>query len=95
MPIIPVTILVLFTILRYDFLHRLLKRPVVILCRERQYVPPMTEQLLPHASVDLETLRYSHAQTRQHHRDQPAGAGAVHVVEVVAWQELVLVKVLP
>jgi hypothetical protein len=67
MPVIPIAVLMLFTVLRYNFLHRLLKWLVVILCCERQYIPPMTEQLLPYASVDLETLRYGHAQTRQHH----------------------------
>ena len=45
------------------------------------------------ASVDIEALGDSHTQAGQHHRDEAAGAGAIHVVEVVAWQQLVLVKV--
>lgn len=52
----------------------------------------MAKELVANASIDLEALRDGHAQARQHNRDEAAGAGAVHVIEVVAWQQLVLVK---
>src|SRR5690242_5866547 len=53
----------------------------------------MTEEFVADAPVDFEALRHGHAQARQHDCDEAACAGAVHVVEVVTWQQLVLVKV--
>jgi hypothetical protein len=84
-PIIAITVFVMLTILSHNVADSLLQGFVVVLCRQRQDIPPMAEQLVTNTSVDLQALWYSHTEPCQHHW---------HVVEVVAWQQLVLVEVL-
>ena len=53
----------------------------------------MAEEFVADAPVNVQTLWHGHAQARQHDGDEASGAGAIHVVEVVAWQQFVLVEV--
>jgi hypothetical protein len=92
MPVIPVTILMLLAILAYDGLHCFLQRFLVVLGRQREGIPSVSKQIVPYLAVDFQTLGYCHAQPCQHNRYQTACACAVHEVEVVTGEKLILVE---
>lgn len=92
-PVFAITIGVELAVLAHNVAHCLFKRLVMVLGGQGKDISSVAEELMADASVDVEALRDSHAQARQHHGYEAAGAGAIHIVEVVAWQQLVFVKV--
>lgn len=85
----------LLAILRHYFLDSFLQGFVVVFGGQRQHISSMTKELVADTPVNFKTLWYRHAKTSEHDGDQSTSTCAVHVVEIVAWQKLVLVECLP
>ena len=92
MPVISIALFVMLAVFPDYPLNRLLQRFVMILGRQRKYIAPMTEEVVSHLTIDLQALWNCHAKPPQHDRYETACARAIHVIEVVTWQQLVLVE---